>query len=163
MLLLWWNPMIIQAKWHGPLAIYVKLWAAHAPIMPGTFSPSPRVSDPDMHHGTCLTHVPWCMLGSLTSGFLWSRWQGKRSRHSRRMRNPQFYLSIYLSYTSSVIGRIYNGSVIQCWRGCTPSRSIGECAVPDLNAILCFIWFTNCVLLFDHNLILGCLWHCVFV
>ena len=30
------------------------------------FSP-PRVSDPDMHHGT---------LGSLTSGFLWSWWRG---------------------------------------------------------------------------------------
>ena len=24
------------------------------------------VSDPDMHHGTCVTHVPWCMSGSLT-------------------------------------------------------------------------------------------------
>ena len=22
-------------------------------------------SDPDMHHGTCVTHVPWCMSGSL--------------------------------------------------------------------------------------------------
>ena len=61
--------------------------------MPGTFSPSPRVNDPDMHHGTCVTHVPWCMPGSLTSGFLWSRWLEKRSQHSRRMRNPQFYLS----------------------------------------------------------------------
>ena len=39
-------------------------------------------SDPDMHHSTCLTHVPWCMPGSLTSGFLCSRWRGKRSRHS---------------------------------------------------------------------------------
>ena len=29
-----------------------------------------RVSDPDMHHGTCLTHGPWSMPGSLTSGFL---------------------------------------------------------------------------------------------
>ena len=26
------------------------------------------VSDPDMHHGTCVTHVPWCMLGSLNRG-----------------------------------------------------------------------------------------------
>ena len=26
------------------------------------------VSDPDMHHGTCVTHVPWCMSGSLTCG-----------------------------------------------------------------------------------------------
>ena len=31
--------------------------------MPGTFSPPPRVSGPDMHHGTCVTHV------------LWSRWR----------------------------------------------------------------------------------------
>ena len=65
----------------------------HAPGMPGTFSPPPRVGDSDMHHGTCVTHVPWCMPASLTSCFLWSRWRGKRSRHSRRMRNPQFYVS----------------------------------------------------------------------
>ena len=26
------------------------------------------VSDPDMHHGTCVRHVPWCMSGSLTRG-----------------------------------------------------------------------------------------------
>ena len=34
---------------------------------------------------------------------------------------------------------------------------MGQCAVSSLNAILCFLWFTNCVLLFDKNLILGCL------
>ena len=50
---------------------------ANAPGMPGTFSPPPRVSDPDMHHGTCVRHVLWCMPGSLTSGWRW-----KRSRHS---------------------------------------------------------------------------------
>ena len=60
------------------------LRVAHAPGMPGTFF---------MHHGACVTHVSLCMPGSLTSGFLWSRWRGKRSRHSRRMRNPQFYVS----------------------------------------------------------------------
>ena len=48
----------------------------HAPGMPGTFSPPPRVRDPDIHHGTCVTHMPWCMQGSPTSGFLWSRWWG---------------------------------------------------------------------------------------
>ena len=73
---------------HGPLARYVRLRVAHAPRMPGTFSLLPRVSDPDMHHGTCVTHVPWCMPESLTSGFLLIRWRGKRSRHSRRMRSP---------------------------------------------------------------------------
>ena len=77
----------------GPLARYVKLLVAHAPGMPGTFFPPPQVSDPDMHHGTCVTHVPWCMPGSLTTSFLWNRWRGKCSRHSRRMRNPQFYVS----------------------------------------------------------------------
>ena len=46
------------------------------------------LSDPDMRHGTCVSHVPRCMLGSLTSGFHWSRWQRKRSRHSRP--NAQF-------------------------------------------------------------------------
>ena len=73
------------------------------------------------------------------------------------------YIYMYIPYTSSVIGRIYNGSVIQYWRSCTPSRSIGECAVPGSNATFCFLWFTNCVLLFDKNLILGCLWLLVFV
>ena len=33
----------------------------------------------------------------------------------------------------------------------------GECAVPGLNATFCFLWFTNCVVLFDKNIILGCL------
>ena len=47
------------------------------------------------------------------------------------------YICMCIPYTSSVIGRIYNGSVIQYW--------------------FCFLWFTNCVLLFDKNLILGCL------
>ena len=37
---------------------------------PGTFSPpliskDPLVNDPDMHHGMCVTHVLWCMSGSL--------------------------------------------------------------------------------------------------
>ena len=78
---------------NGPLARYLKLRVAYAPGIPGTFSSPPRVSDPDMHHGTCMIHAQWWMPGSLTSGFLWSRWQGKCSRHSRRMRNPQFCIS----------------------------------------------------------------------
>ena len=77
--------------------------------------------------------------------------------------NIYVYIYMYFPYTSSAIGRIFNGIVIQYWRSCTPSRSIRECAVPGLNAILCFLWFTNCVLLFDKNLLLGCLWHLVFV
>ena len=62
---------------NGPLARYEKIAGVHAPGMPGTFSPPSGTSDPDMHHGTCVTHVPWCMPGSLTSVFLWSQWRGK--------------------------------------------------------------------------------------
>ena len=62
---------------HGPLARYVKLQTAHAPWMPWTVSPPPRVSNPDMPHGTCVTHVPWCMPGLLTSGFRWSQRRGE--------------------------------------------------------------------------------------
>ena len=45
--------------------------------------------------------------------------------------NIHIYIYIYMCvcvcipYTSSVIDRIDNGSVIQYWRSCTPSRSIG--------------------------------------
>ena len=46
-----------------------------------------------MHHGTCVTHVPWCMPGSLSSSFLLSWRGGKCSRLSRRMHNPKFYVS----------------------------------------------------------------------
>ena len=28
----------------------------------------PLVSDPDMHYGMCVTHVPWCWSGSLAPG-----------------------------------------------------------------------------------------------
>ena len=82
-----------STRTHGFLAKYVKLWVAHAPGMPGTFSPSLRGSDTDMHLGTWVTHVPWCMPGSLTTGFLWSRWRGKRSQHSPRMSNTQYNVS----------------------------------------------------------------------
>ena len=87
---------------HGPLARYVKLRVAHAPGMPGTLSPPPRASNHDMDHGTCVTHMPRCMPGSLTNGFLWSRWRGKRSRHSQRMGNPQRTYLVRGTYSKRV-------------------------------------------------------------
>ena len=71
---------------HGPFVRYVKLRGACAGDA-GNLSPPLGVSDLDMHQGTCVTHMPRCMPGSLlTSGFLWSRWRVK-------MRNPRFYVS----------------------------------------------------------------------
>ena len=72
-----------------------------------------------------------------------------------------------MPYTSSVIGRIYNGSVIQYWRSCTPSRSIGlflgSARFLGWMPLFAFFGLPNCVLLFDKSLILGCLWPLVFV
>ena len=45
------------------LTRYVKLRVAHAPGMPGTISPPPWVSDPDMHQGqysACWSHLKLC-------------------------------------------------------------------------------------------------------
>ena len=70
------NTDLLLYSYNGPLPSYLKLRVVHAPGMSGTYSPPPLVSDPDMHRGTCVTQVPWCMPGSLTSNFLWSRWRG---------------------------------------------------------------------------------------
>ena len=36
-------------------------------VFPATkFKRKSLVSDPGMYHGTCVTHVPWCMTGSIT-------------------------------------------------------------------------------------------------
>ena len=88
-------PMTISRDERGPVpnTRYVKFRVVHAPGISGTFSPPTLVSDRDIDHGTCVRHVPWCMPGSRTSGFLYSRWREKRSRHSRHMRNSHFCVS----------------------------------------------------------------------
>ena len=58
---------------YGPLTRYVQFRVVHAPGMPRTFSRywflrKPLVSDPGMHHATCVTHVPWYMSEWLTRG-----------------------------------------------------------------------------------------------
>ena len=57
-------------SYHGPLTRYVKLQVVHVPGMPGTCPP-------------CVAHVEIAN----------PRMQGKRSLYSRRMSNPQFYIS----------------------------------------------------------------------
>ena len=143
---LWYWQKLADRAWnllHGPLARYVKLRVAHAPGMPGTFSPPPRVGDPDMHHGTSVTYVPWCMPGSLTSGFLWSWWRGKRYRHSRRMHNPQFYVS----------GKrpMNNQLHPPKWDMIVQSKSIFQCAL-----VKPFMTLGHGVMIIFHSEILPC-------
>ena len=65
-----WDIITHSIYKYGSLTNYIKLWVAHASGMPRTFPPPPRVSDPAMHHGACVTHVQWCLPVSLTSYFL---------------------------------------------------------------------------------------------
>ena len=62
--------------YYGPLIRYVKLPVRMRWEYRERFPCHRWLSDPDMQHGTCVTHVPWRMPGSLTSSFLWSRRRG---------------------------------------------------------------------------------------
>ena len=50
----------------------------------------PIISDPGMHHDTCVTYPGWLTCGLPIQI---QTWQGKRSRHSRCIRNLQFHVS----------------------------------------------------------------------
>ena len=83
------------------------------PRMAWTFSPPPRVNDPDMHHA--------CMPGSLTSGFLWCQWRGKRFRHSTRKCNPHFCVSDKRP-TTCYMHRVITDPVIRWFDGMTATN-----------------------------------------
>ena len=56
---------------HGPLARYVNCGLRMCRECRERFphqrlQRKPLVSDPGLHHGTCVMHWPWCMSGSLT-------------------------------------------------------------------------------------------------
>ena len=65
------NELIAMVLVHGPFTRYVKLRVAPGNagnVFPAPISKEPLVSDPGLHHVTCVTHVPLCMSGSLTHG-----------------------------------------------------------------------------------------------
>ena len=121
--------------------------------MPGTFFLPLRVSEPDMHQGTCATHVSWCMRGSLTSGFLRSRWRGKRSRHSRRMRNPQFFVS---GKRPTVLPP--RASTMKSWQGVVCLLQ-GELLLREMRSVQWFAggggyrYISNMIIITSHNYI----------
>ena len=53
----------------------------------------PLVSDPGMHHGVGILSESGHTRAVTHAGIANPRWRGKRSRHSRRMHNHQFYVS----------------------------------------------------------------------
>ena len=88
----------IYISLNGLLTRYVKLRIAHAPGMSGTFSPEltsketasklSRHASRHVRHSHAVMHV----------GISNPQWRKKRFRHSRRMRNPQFYESVRIVF-----------------------------------------------------------------
>ena len=89
-----YNTIECYTECHGLLTRYVKLHVVHAPGMSWTFSPPPTskalASWRSRHASWHVRHAHAVMHVLIAS----PRWRGKRCRHSRRMRNPQFYVSV---------------------------------------------------------------------
>ena len=84
---------VTMGSGNGPLTRYVKLRVVHAPGMPGTFSPSPNSKGTDNKRSRNASRHVRHARAVMQVGIANPWWRGKRSRHSRCMRNPQFYIS----------------------------------------------------------------------
>ena len=65
--------VVIYSAANGPLTRYVQCglrmrWECQARFRRHRLQRKSLFSDPGMHHGTCVTHVPWRMSGLLTRG-----------------------------------------------------------------------------------------------
>ena len=81
---------------------------AHALVMPGTFSPPPTSKETASKRSR---HASWHVRHARV-GIDNPRWRGKRSRHSRRMRNTQFtYLAEAHGSGGTSTGHECNGGV----------------------------------------------------
>ena len=78
---------------YGYLTRYVTLRVAHAPGMPGKFSPPPTSMETACQPSRHASRHVRDARAVMHVGIVNPRWWWKRSRHSRRMRNPQFYVS----------------------------------------------------------------------
>ena len=78
---------------HGHLARYEKLRVAHAPDLPGMFSPSATLNETTRYRSRYASRHVRDARSVMHVGIDNPRCRGKRSRHSRRMRNPYFYVS----------------------------------------------------------------------
>ena len=112
---------------NGPLTRYAKLRLAHAPGMPAMFSPPPWVSDPAAsRHARDARAVMHAEIAYWRC-FLWSRWRGKRSRHSRRMHYPQFHVSV-----KRLIMRTVPGCCVLLWSGTSHFSIFSRFTLPAL-------------------------------
>ena len=84
----------------------------------------PLVSD--SRHASRHVHQARAMMHD---GIANPRWRGKCSRHSRRMRNPQFYVSGKRSITTKEVCPIYPGTPHPCSHRCHEIIIVGHFTV----------------------------------
>ena len=94
----WWWMALLRlplkgTQYHGPLTRYEKLWVAHALGMLGTFSSPPTSKEIASQRSRHASRYVRDARVVMQVGFANPQWQGKRSRHYRRMHNPEFYAS----------------------------------------------------------------------
>ena len=77
---------------NGSLTRYAKLRVTHAPGMPGTFYPPPTLKETAGYRSRHASRHVHHARAVMRAGIANPRWRVKRSRHSRRMHNPQFSL-----------------------------------------------------------------------
>ena len=91
----------------------------------------PQASDPGMHHGTCVTHVSWCMSGSL-------------------MRNGGETFPAFPAHAQPAILRIWQEAhsvdiITPIWRGWYALiRQVSSCPINKYETYVC------CLFLFDR-------------
>ena len=106
----------------------------------------PLASDPGMHHGTCVTHVTWCMSGSLNHAG-----GGKRSQHCRRMRNSQFYVSGKRPIITFVMGPEQTACCVRLYIWQILLYVLFEVAIKKYIDKIFFIFSSTLVLTFSYR------------
>ena len=88
-----WRDNVLGIHYNGSLTRYARSRVAHAPGMPGTFSPPPTSKETASLRSWHASRHVRLARAVMHAGIANLRWRGKRSRQSRFMRKPQFYVS----------------------------------------------------------------------
>ena len=103
-----WACVRVWDRMNGPLTRYVKMWVAHVPGMSGTFSPPPTSKETASSRSRHASRHVRDARAVIHVGIAYPRWQGKRSRQSRRMRTRNFtYLARRAYRFSSGMTRLW--------------------------------------------------------
>ena len=129
--------LISPRSFHGSLTRYIKLLVAHEPEMPGTFPPSPTSKETTSKRSRHASRHARHAHAAMHVGIVNTQCRGKYSRQSRRMRNPEFYVS-----GKRPMGqRGYLGFVSISHKTCYPE--ISQSVEGARSSVLIIVWLSN--------------------